>query len=107
MQAQGLIFDMRSICDEIFEHKIISYSLIVRHNGGSGALVEFLIFWRFAVKGQCPRPLDDGDVLEGRYSTINFHLYIKKIVFPLFLVSKLASNLPLFVLRQANVVYTP
>ena len=60
-----------------------------------------------AVKGQCPRPLDDGDVLEGRYSTINFHLYIKKIVFPLFLVSKLASNLPLFVLGQAKVVYTP
>ena len=29
-----------------------------------------------AVKGQCPRPLDDGDMLDERYSTIkNCYLY--------------------------------
>ena len=30
-----------------------------------------------AVKGQCPRPLDDGDVLERRYFTIEIRFSLK------------------------------
>ena len=54
---------MRSICDEIFEQEIINQSLRARLNKGSGSLVELEDFWRFAVKGRCPRPLDERDVI--------------------------------------------
>ena len=60
MKIQGLIFDMRSICGEIFEQEIINQSLRARVNAGSGSLVELEDFWRFAVKGRCP--LDERDV---------------------------------------------